>query len=767
MLNVWKSVQVACLFAVLAVPLLTMKNPVFAVDFDPFMSTSEDLQSKAVEPFRGPVIPQIQFNNNDISMAFQIISDATGWSIFPTSEVSRAKISLWAKDITAGELLDTVVSMAGYLYHRSEGDVITVMTYNEYMEYFGLAKKMVPLKYADGGSLTAIVTPFLTKQAKIVVHMETNTIVLFEVDANLDFVVNIIKELDIPDNDVSIEVIDLEYADAQVLSETLSKVFSGKKQSSTKYTPTQTSGDRSKQVSAKGITTGRSMVGTEVAVEVFSIGRTNQLIVKGLKWDVERVRALITKLDTYMESTTRNYHLTYVDAKEVFSGLYQTLGITGGSGSQQRGNVGGQRERRRLAGLTLLEKTNSIVFTGPPSLHRIMTSVVASVDVPAPYEAGIIRVYKLENADVDEVAATVRELLNRGEEEKRRTEEASFVEEASSDGPSPGTTTGSEDFSQTGKFTYRAEPRVSVSKSKNSIIVQATIRQHRELAKLIKKLDERRMQVLIKALIVEITTTDDKDFGVELSHIFLDGFAFTSFGLSTDLDPVTGIRDIIVSPGGSEALLDTDKIAGLVNALESQGNIKITSAPQILVNNNAVGFINAIDEEPTTQTNQGETTTTTSFAGFVEAGTQFAITPHISENDYLRVQYEITLNSFDATAGHADPSIPPPRSTTSIKSEATVPDGFTIVVGGLQTSSESESVAKVPILGDIPIIDILFKNTSIKKTYKTTYLFITPTIMKSQDFADLKEISQQALEEIEEEDDSQETPEVVEQSLRK
>ena len=98
------------------------------VDFDPFAAEAD--LSALNKSTSGPVIPQVEFNNNDISMAFQIISDATGWSIFPTADVSKAKINLWAKNISAQQLFDTVITMAGFVCHR-EGNVITVMTYDE------------------------------------------------------------------------------------------------------------------------------------------------------------------------------------------------------------------------------------------------------------------------------------------------------------------------------------------------------------------------------------------------------------------------------------------------------------------------------------------------------------------------------------------------------------------------------------------------------------------------------------------------------------
>lgn len=182
---------------------------------------------------QGPVV-DIKLTNNDISTAFQIISDVTGWSIFPTKEVSKAKISLWAKDIKAKELLDKVVAMAGFIYHR-DGNVITVMTYGEYTQHYGLAKKVIPLTYADATSIAAVIKPFLTKLGKNVVHKETNSIVLYETDANLKFTANIIKKLDTPAENSIIEVIDIKYADCDKLAKILKEVFASKKKDAKNY----------------------------------------------------------------------------------------------------------------------------------------------------------------------------------------------------------------------------------------------------------------------------------------------------------------------------------------------------------------------------------------------------------------------------------------------------------------------------------------------------------------------------------------------------
>lgn len=798
------------------------------VDFDPF--AAETNSSASNKSTSGPVIPQVEFNNNDISMAFQIISDATGWSIFPTSYVSRAKINLWAKNISAQQLLDTVITMAGFVYHR-DGDVITVMTYDEYMQYHGLAKKVFSLKFAAAASVNVAIKPFLTKLGKSVVHNQTNTIVLYEAQANLKFIESVIEKLDSPSENVIIEVINLKYADSETIAKILQSIFSSqKKDLRNKSTAEETKTDKvdetavdlpgnAMEIHANAAANQLVVVGTVTDIEkvknlvamidvygdnmvlevidlkyadsqllaeklqqlftdekikqqaagkdqrptesrnskitaparpvlgdgilspqsqvfIQALGRTNQLIIKAYRADIERLKQLIDKLDSYVEPVTQNYQLVYIDASEIFTGLERILNL-------DIANTRSRESRDKSQGLTLISKTNSILLTGPPSAHRIMASIVENIDKPSTYETGMIRIYKLENADVEEVAKTVSELLEADSKKKESASKVNFSQKEASS--APGTSSGS--FAQSEKFVPQIEARVSVSKSTNSIVVQATARQHRELEKLIKELDIRRRQVLIEAMIIEIADTDKLSLGVELDRIWNYATAFSTFGLSTNLDPVTGTRDITISPGGTAAVFQPDKVHAILQFLKQEGNAKITSAPRILVNDNAVGFINSIAEEPTTQTNQGETTTTTSFAGFVEAGTQFAITPHISENDYLRVEYQITLNSFGTKP--TDPSIPPPRNTSSIQSEATVPNGFCIVVGGLQTTDESENIDKVPILGDIPILEWAFKNTRIEKQYKTTYLFITPHIMENEDFSDLKQVSDNALKEIE------------------
>lgn len=806
---------------------LVLLCPVLAeqeVGFDPFGADADANISATNNKFTsGPVIPQVEFNNNDISMAFQIISDATGWSIFPTSSASKTKINLWAKNISARQLLDTIVTMAGFVYHQ-DGDVITVMTYDEYMQYHGLAKKVFTLKYSLALTVDAAIKPFLTKLGKSVVHTQTNTIVLYEAQANLKFIEAVIEKLDTPSEKVIIEVISLKYADSEATAKMLQSIFNEEKKdlrnkSITEETQTDTVNETTVnlpgnyiEIHANTIANQLIVVGTKGDIEkiknliamidvygdnmvlevidlefadsqlladklqqlftddnkmeqatgssrnrnsriqspakpvlkdgvlspqsrvfIQALGRTNQLMIKAYRADIERLRQFINKLDSYVEPVTQNYQLIYIDASEIFRGLENILNL-------DIVNSRSRESREKSQGLTLVSKTNSILLTGPPSAHRIMASIIENIDNPSTYETGMIRIYKLENADVEEVAATIKELFENDPKEGADSNVDFSRKNTSGDQNNP-----KGNFAESEKYVPQIEARVSVSKSTNSIIVQATTRQHRELKKLIDELDIRRKQVLITARIVEVTTTDDFNFGIEIANVAGSFLGFTSFGLST-INAATGAKEIIVSPGGTAAVMDPDTINALVQVLKSDSNAKITSAPQILVNDNGVGRIESVSEEPYTQINQGQTTSTTSFGGFVEAGTQFALTPHISDDGYLRLEYTITLNSFLSTISL--PSSPPPRRTTSIQSEATVPNGYTIIVGGLQTSDEEEFIEKIPLLGDIPLLGWAFKKTGTQKKYKTTYLFITPTIMDSKDFSDLKAVSNKTLLEI-------------------
>jgi general secretion pathway protein D len=131
---------------------------------------------------------------------------------------------------------------------------------------------------------------------------------------------------------------------------------------------------------------------------------------------------------------------------------------------------------------------------------------------------------------------------------------------------------------------------------------------------------------------------------------------------------------------------------------------------------------------------------TTSFAGFESAGTTLTVTPQLAQGNHLSLDYSFTFSNF---TGSGSVGVPPPRTTNSFNGTVEVPDGHTVIVGGLVTENEADSVTEVPLLGRIPVVGALFQSSARARTKSRIYAFIKPTILRDDQFADLKMISAQ------------------------
>ncbi len=286
---------------------------------------------------------------------------------------------------------------------------------------------------------------------------------------------------------------------------------------------------------------------------------------------------------------------------------------------------------------------------------------------------------------------------------------------------------------------------VLADEANNQVVVKATARDHRQIAKLVEKLDQRRPQVYIDVQIVSVTASDNFRLAVEVQGINANGTggaANVNFGLgSLTSGTGTGTAGGFLSPkniatglpGLTAAVIRSNYVPIVMTALKSNADTRILSSPQLLVDDNESAEIVSLDEQPTTTTNIGTATTEGGFGGFVSAGTTLSVKPSISEGGYMRLEYEIELSNFNGTGSNG---IPPPRQTRNVNSYVTIPGNATIVVGGITVDSDVKTVVKVPILGDIPIIKYLFSDNS--KTHQTTrlYIFITPRIMRDVNFGD-------------------------------
>lgn len=286
------------------------------------------------------------------------------------------------------------------------------------------------------------------------------------------------------------------------------------------------------------------------------------------------------------------------------------------------------------------------------------------------------------------------------------------------------------------------EAQITIDQNTNTLIVVAEPAIQELYRELIEKLDVYRPQVLVEVTVVTLTAAEDFSLGIEVSGGDREGaeraFAFSSFGLS-EVDAATGGLSLAPGLGFNGTLVDPDIADVILRAISQHSRAKIVTAPRILVNDNATGLLSSVSEVPVTSINASQTVATTSFAGFATAGTTVQITPQISEGDYLNLEFDILVNDF---TGAATDSLPPPRSTNQVNSEVSIPNGHTIIVGGLTSRQNSKVDQGIPFLEDIPIFELITGNTIEAESETRLFVFIKPTILKDDKFQDLRYLSE-------------------------
>ncbi len=284
--------------------------------------------------------------------------------------------------------------------------------------------------------------------------------------------------------------------------------------------------------------------------------------------------------------------------------------------------------------------------------------------------------------------------------------------------------------------------RVSADVATNSLIVYAPSNVQPLYEKLIQSLDQRRPQVLIEAEIVAVDTSDNYSLGVEVSGGDRSGarrlFKFTSFGLS-EVDPTSGALSISPSLGFNGVLVDPDVADVIVQALASHNRSRVLASPQILVNDNQEGTLESVSSVSFQSINTINTISSQSLGGSQQAGTLINVTPHINEDDHLQLEFEVEFSTF---VGSGTDTLPPPRQIDRVGSVVTIPDGKTVVVGGLKRIDGSGAFTGLPILEKIPVLRELTSLQSTNESTTSFFLFIRPTILRDSRFRDLQYLSQ-------------------------
>ncbi len=388
--------------------------------------------------------------------------------------------------------------------------------------------------------------------------------------------------------------------------------------------------------------------------------------------------------------------------------------------------------------LVVDEDRGFIIHYATPSQHRALEQLVEQLDAPS--EEIVIRAYKLEHAVASEVADLLSGILQ--EQQIRRDETGSLLPQNQPGGgnrrsprrPSPV----NPDEERENPDEIRVESSadevfVVADESHNQVLVKASLRQQREVAKLIEKIDLRQAQVFLDVKIVSISDSDTFRLAVESQLINAGGqpVGQTNFGLSSP--GANGILDPrVVSPGLgglTTAVILSDQVPFVLNAIQTVTDAKVLANPTLLVNDNAEGSIDDVRQEPFTVRTIGDGGVERQSTEFAEAGTTVTVTPRISSGGYLTLEYEIDFSNF---IGEGDP---PPINRRVVNSVASLPTDSTMVLGGISIDNRLNTVVKVPFVGDIPLVGHLFRDTSQTRSNSLLYIFITPKILRDRSFA--------------------------------
>lgn len=366
------------------------------------------------------------------------------------------------------------------------------------------------------------------------------------------------------------------------------------------------------------------------------------------------------------------------------------------------------------------ERTNSLVFKGEPSTLEKMRSLVEQLDLPTT-RMGTTQVVRLAHAD----AADMAELLKNLVAPTGKTRTAASQDE---------------------------EINIQADEGLNALVIRANPTSMGEIKEIIRKLDIRRLQVLIESAIVEVTTNFEKQLGSELivgdtsSSSLPLGITAPSGILASILQALAMSPELTRPPALGDAPLfaagksDPDGInfALIIRALSLNSDVNLLSTPSIMTMDNQEASIIVGQTVPfrtgsTVTGSQGADNPFTTISR-EDVGLTLKVTPHIHDGNLIRLEIFQEVSEVDdlqniGAQGAADIITNKRTLETTILAD----DGEIIVLGGLMRDKITNSTTKVPILGSIPWLGRLFRSTSEKHEKQNLLIFLRPTVLASKE----------------------------------
>jgi general secretion pathway protein D len=567
----------------------------------------------------------------------------------------------------------------------------------------GFQRVIYPLRFRKPETAADAVRPFLSKPAGTVTPLaEGQGLVISDLRWHLDQARTLLNRLDGPADEPVLEEIPLTHLSPAGMSALAERVNNARK-----------------------LVTGEPPRGA-----LLPLADSRSLLVVAPVEEIAWWKDLVARFDRAEPATTVEYRPRRFGLRET-SKLIDSV-VHGDP----------EPESHKLWRMVEDELTGTLFVTTTPSRHEEIRALLARLESVSDAGRKPLRAFPIKNRRVSEVLVLLRELLNAG------------VLDRAAGGREPGTQEPSPLGTNLAALPAPADAPLALGSSaqlaSGSVELAADEATSRilafgeaplldQLGRLIAELDVRPAQVIVEALMVSLSESESRDLGVEIQKLGSnDGNLFHLASLF-DLGSTAPNANALVPPTGSGfggAVLDPGSFSALVSALDVVSKGRTVTLPKVLVANNQEASLQSVQQVPYSATNASDTVATTSFGGTLDAGTSILVKPQLGEGDQILLDYSVSLSTFTGEA--TNPNLPPPRQQNELKSTVAIPDGHTVVIGGLEIQRESEGSSQVPWLGDLPLLGSLFRSRGTEDSRSRFFVFLRCSVLRADSFEDLR-----------------------------
>ena len=459
---------------------------------------------------------------------------------------------------------------------------------------------------------------------------------------------------------------------------------------------------------------------------IVSLGQANLIGLSGSPQQLQRVNALLAIIDDdpFQNQGIQLYELLNSQAAEVAQELTNILTL-----------IDGEQSSYQVLGL---ERINSVLVLAPANRgFEEVTRWVRLLDAESQEQVEQLFFYKVKNLSATTLAQTLTNVFQQNEE--TRIAVATEIEADSSASEGGAADDAPEETAapaQEGVVSANITVTIVADEDTNSLLVRSTPRDYRQLLTTINNLDTVPPQVLINAVIGQVTLTDDNEFGVDwvrISENANTGVVSSRFLPAAGLIQGNGSAAVGSGLVMSRTFNDgTSIIDATLNAISQDNEVRLLARPTILATNNQEGEIKVGQSVPI---DQGQTITgqgaVTSNVAYRDVGIVLTITPHINDDGFINLEIFQSLSSIEDGAGGVQGN--PIFSNQEITTTAVVADQSTITLGGLIQEDDTDLNTGIPGLQRVPVLGALFSYQQNRSVRRELFVILRPQIINGDE----------------------------------